>query len=69
MWCRGQQTRRHDVLPGSAPPRWRAVRRPDPDRPWYVRVLDSTGANIFNRFVNIINGLMLNTFTTQYSRV
>jgi len=25
--------------------------------------------NIFNRFVKIFNGLMLNTFTTQCSRV
>ena len=26
-------------------------------------------ANIFNWFAKIVNGLMLNTFTTQYSRV
>ena len=38
----GEPTRRHPVLPGSAPPRCPAVGRPDPTRPWYVRVLDST---------------------------
>ena len=30
------------VLPGCAPPRCSAVRRPDPTRIWYVRVLGST---------------------------
>ena len=35
-------TRRHFVLPGPAAPRRSAVRRADPNRPWYVRVLDST---------------------------
>ena len=30
------------VLPGCAPPRCSAVRRPDPTRLWYVRVLGST---------------------------
>ena len=39
----GEPFRRRPVLPGSAPPRCSAVGRPDPTRPWYVQVLDSTG--------------------------
>ena len=39
----GEPIRRRPVLPGSAPPRCPAMRRPDPTRPWYVRVLESTG--------------------------
>ena len=38
----GEPIRRRPVLPGPAPPRRPAVRRPDPTRPWYVRVVDST---------------------------
>ena len=33
------------VLSCPTPPRRPAVRRPDPTRPWYVRVLDSTGTD------------------------
>ena len=39
----GEPTHRRPVLPGSAPPRCPAMRRPDPTRPSYVRVLGSTG--------------------------
>ena len=39
----GKPTRRRLVLPGPAPPRRPALRCPEPIRPWYVRVLDSTG--------------------------
>ena len=38
----GEPIRRRPVLPGPARP---AMRRPDPTRPWYVRVLDSTGTS------------------------
>ena len=38
----GEPIRRRPVLPGLAPRR-PAVRRPDPTRPRYVRVLDSKG--------------------------
>ena len=38
----GKQTRRRPVLPSPAPPRRPTLRRPEPIRPWYVRVLDST---------------------------
>ena len=38
----GEPTCRRPVLPGHALPR-PAVHRPAPTRPWYVRVLDSTG--------------------------
>ena len=36
-------TYRHPILSSPALPRCSAVRRPDPTRPWCVRVLDSTG--------------------------
>ena len=36
----GESTRRHLVLPGSAPPRRLALRRADPTRPWYVLFLN-----------------------------
>ena len=42
-WLLGHPTRRRPVLPGPAAPRRSAVRCADPNRPWYVRVLDSTG--------------------------
>ena len=49
-----------------APPRRPAKRRPDPTRPWYVRVLDSTGAVYigFHLFVlsNIPPGLLFTMF-------
>ena len=38
----GEPNRRHPFRPGPAWPRRRAVHRPAPTRPWYVRVLDST---------------------------
>ena len=38
----GEPTRRRPVLPRPSPPRRPAMRHPDPTRPWYVRVLDST---------------------------
>ena len=38
----GEPFRRRPDLPGPARPRRPAVRSPDPTRPWYVRVLDST---------------------------
>ena len=38
----GGPTRRRPVLPGRAPPRRPALRRPESFRQWYVRVLDST---------------------------
>ena len=34
-------TRRRPILPGPAPPRHSAVRRPAPSRPWYVWVWDA----------------------------
>ena len=37
-----ETTRRRPVLPVPAPPRCPAVRRPAPNRPWYVWVLVST---------------------------
>ena len=39
----GEPIRRRPVLPGPAPPRCPAMRRPDPTGPWYLRVLDSAG--------------------------
>ena len=39
----GHPTRRHPVLHSPAAPRRPAVRRAGTNRPWYVRVLDSTG--------------------------
>ena len=39
----GGPNRRRSFRPGPAWPRRRAVDRPAPTRPWYVRVLDSTG--------------------------
>ena len=54
----GEPICRRPGLPGPAPPRRPAVRRPDPTCPWYVRVLDSTNFNLLNHFVvlNFING-------------
>ena len=46
----GKPIRRRPVLPVLVPPRRPAVRCPDPTRPWYGRVLDSTGfsENVFH---------------------
>ena len=41
-------TRGRPVLPGPAPPRSTAVRRPAPTRPCYVLVLESTGEKQFS---------------------
>ena len=41
----GEPIRRRPVLPGPAPPRRPAVRRPDPTCPWYVQALESTSRN------------------------
>ena len=40
----GEPNRRRPFRPGPAWPRRRAVHRPAPTRPWYVRVLDSAGS-------------------------
>ena len=39
----GEPNRRRPFRPGPIWPRRRAVHRPAPTRPWYVRVLDSAG--------------------------
>ena len=46
----GEQIRRRPVLTGPTPPRCPAVRRLDPTRPWYVRVLESPVVLIFFEF-------------------
>ena len=39
----GEPTHRHPILPDPAPPRRPILGSPEPLRPWYVRVLNSTG--------------------------
>ena len=51
----GEPIHQRPVLPDPAPPRCSAVRRPDPIRPWYVRILDSTGCDA--------NGVLLIVFS------
>ena len=53
----GEPTHRLPVLPGPAPPRRPAVRRPSPTRPWYVWVLDST--NMFIEYLGLYPGLRI----------
>ena len=50
----GGPIRRRPVLPSPAPPRRPAMRRPDPTRPWYVRILDLT--NLFKKYI-LVKGL------------
>ena len=49
----GEPTRRRPVLPRPALPRRPAVCCPEATRPWYVRVLDSTGCRFFALSKNI----------------
>ena len=49
----GESTRRRPVLPGPALPRRLGVRRRIPTRPWYARVLDSTGENKLDTIVRV----------------
>ena len=49
-----EPSRRRPVLPGPAPPRRSAMRRPAPTRARYVRVLDSLCIILFNCEVIIL---------------